>query len=129
MASGEDHLGDVVAEVEAAFRSYEQALVAHDVDALNDAFVRDERAVRHGPDGSQYGYEAIAAWRAGSGRVPAGRVLFDTAVWALSRDVAVVGTEFGYPGSDVVGRQSQVWARTSGGWRIVHAHVSFQLPS
>jgi len=37
---------------------------------------------------------------------------------------AIVTTLFGYPGSDVLGRQSQTWVRLPEGWRIVHAHVS-----
>jgi hypothetical protein len=36
----------------------------------------------------------------------------------------VVNTLFGYPGSAVLGRQSQTWVRLPLGWRIVAAHVS-----
>jgi len=35
-----------------------------------------------------------------------------------------VTTLFGYPGGDVLGRQSQTWVRLAEGWRIVTAHVS-----
>jgi hypothetical protein len=39
-----------------------------------------------------------------------------------------VSTEFRSPGSPVVGRQTQAWARLPEGWRIVAAHVSILKP-
>lgn len=111
-------------EVRRAFDAYEAALVAHDVDALNAAFWADARTIRHGPDASQYGHEAIAAGRASAAPVPAGRTLRNTRVTAFGRDCAVVDTEFTYPHSGAAGRQSQTWVRFDDGWRIVRAHVS-----
>jgi len=112
------------AEVSLAFERYEAALVAHDVDAMNAAFWADARAIRHGPDASQYGYEAIERWRTSAAPVPAGRTLRNTHVTVFGRDVAVVDTEFTYPHTGAVGRQSQTWVRFADGWKIVRAHVS-----
>ena len=114
---------DVVEEVRAAFFSYEDALVAHDLPVLDDAFWDDARVVRYGVADAQRGREAVAAWRRSTGPVAAERTLRDTQVTALGDDVAIVWTHF----TDAVGgigRQSQVWARVDGAWRIVAAHVS-----
>ena len=114
---------DVVEEVRAAFLSYEDALVAHDLAVLDDAFWHDARVVRYGVADAQRGPEAVAAWRRNTGPVAAERMLRDTQVTALGDDVAIVWTHF----TDAVGgigRQSQVWARVDGAWRIVAAHVS-----
>ena len=115
----------VVREVAAAFADYERALMTYDVDALDGHFWRDERAVRFGVAENLYGHAAIASYRRSRSSVP-GRELQHTAVLAIGRDAAVVNTEFRYPGDPRLGRQSQVWARTPQGWRVVAAHVSFK---
>lgn len=119
-----DH-ADVAREVAAAFADYERALMAYDVEALDGHFWPDERAVRFGIAENLYGHAAIAAYRRSRLSVPTRR-LDHTAVLVLGADAAVVNTEFSYPGDSRTGRQSQVWARTSAGWRVVSAHVSFQ---
>jgi hypothetical protein len=114
---------DVVEEVRAAFLAYEHALVAHDLEVLDTAFWDDARVIRYGIADAQHGPDAIAAWRRNTGPVPSARALQDTQVTALGDDVAIVWTHF----TDAVGsigRQSQVWARVGGAWRIVAAHVS-----
>ncbi len=114
---------DVIAEVRAAFVAYEAALVAHDLAVLDDAFWDDPRVTRFGIADAQQGSDAIAAWRRGSGPVPGERVLHDTQITAFGDDLAIVWTHF----TDLaggIGRQSQVWARVDGEWRIVAAHVS-----
>ena len=40
-------------------------------------------------------------------------------------DFGVTTTEFRAAGSTKVGRQSQTWIRTSQGWKIASAHVSY----
>ena len=115
----------VAAEVEAAFADYERALMAYDVEALDEHFWRDERAVRFGIAENLYGHAAIAAYRRSRSGVTT-RQLAHTAVIVLGTDAAVVNTEFSYAGDPRVGRQSQVWARTPVGWRVVSAHVSFR---
>ena len=116
---------DVAREVGAAFADYERALMAYDVDALDGHFWHDERAVRFGVAESLYGHAAIARYRRTRSGVSA-RQLHHTAVLVLGANAAVVNTEFRYPGDPRRGRQSQVWARTEAGWRVVAAHVSFE---
>ena len=115
---------DVVAEVSAAFAAYEKALVDEDLDELDRWFWTDPRVVRFGIREVQYGPDAIAAWRRRMPAVGHDRTLRNTVVTAFGDDLAIVVTEFGRPGSAIVGRQSQTWARLDDGWRIVHAHVS-----
>jgi ketosteroid isomerase-like protein len=113
---------DVSAEVAAAFDAYERALVADDVPALLGFFA--EGAVRFGIADQQVGLAEQRRWRLAQPPLPAGRRLKDTTIQAYGPDTAIVSTLFGYPGSDVLGRQSQTWVRLPEGWRIVHAHVS-----
>jgi ketosteroid isomerase-like protein len=113
---------DVIAEVTAAFEAYERALVANDVEAILAFFAG--RAIRFGIADQQDGLDEQARWRRAQGDLPPGRRLKDTTVRAYGVSTAIVTTLFGYPGSDVLGRQSQTWVRLPEGWRIVHAHVS-----
>jgi hypothetical protein len=118
-------LPDVVAEVTAAFESYERALVSNDVATLDALFRDDPRTIRYGGSEILYGYDAIKAFRAA--RSPAGlaRILSKTVITTYGRDFAVASTLFhraNAPGK--VGRQMQTWARFADGWRVVAAHVS-----
>ncbi|MEO7242536.1 MAG: AtzH-like domain-containing protein [Variovorax sp.] len=99
--------------------------MAYDVEALDNHFWRDARAVRFGVAENLYGHVAIAQYRRSLSSVPQ-RQLKNTAVLALGRNAAVVNTEFQYPGDARLGRQSQVWARYTDGWCVVAAHVSFK---
>jgi ketosteroid isomerase-like protein len=116
--------GAVADEVRKVFARYEQALREADVAVLTELFWDDPRCVRYGVADRQHGAIEIAAWRREHPGVPAGRTLRDTVVLALGPDAAVVSTLFGYPGHAAEGRQTQTWARTADGWRIVAAHVS-----
>jgi len=113
---------EVVDEVAAEFAAYERALVDNDVDRILSFFAPE--AVRFGIADQQTGLEEQARWRRAQGALPPGRRLKDTTIASYGRDVAVVTTLFGYPGSGVLGRQSQTWVRLIAGWRIVTAHVS-----
>jgi hypothetical protein len=113
---------DVVAEVTVAFEAYESALVANDIEAMLGFF--DGRALRFGIADQQAGLAEQRRWRDAQPPLPPGRQLKDTEVRTYGPDAAVVTTLFGYPGSVVLGRQSQTWVRLPEGWRIVHAHVS-----
>jgi hypothetical protein len=118
------NLPDVVAEVTAAFARYEQALVTNDVDALDELFWRSPHTLRFGVAENLYGWEQIAAFRAG--RSPAGlaRTLQNTVITTYGRDCATANTEFRRDSTPKIGRQSQTWVRMPEGWRIVAAHVS-----
>jgi hypothetical protein len=114
---------EVHAEMSEMFAAYEKALVSNDVAVLQDLFRRDARTLRYGPAENLYGWEQIAAFRAG--RSPAGleRTLHKTIITTFGRDFAVANTEF--VRGIRRGRQSQSWARFPDvGWRIVAAHVS-----
>jgi hypothetical protein len=117
---------DVVAEVHDAFAGYEKALSTGDNERLAAAFWDAPTVVRYGLADRQYGIERLRRWRMAQPPVPPGRRLFDTAVTTFGADLAVVTTLFDYPRTEGTGRQSQTWVRTPAGWRIVHAHVSWQ---
>ncbi len=115
----------VKAEVEAAFATYETALVNNDVETLDRLFHIDQRTIRYGATENLYGHGEIAAFRAG--RSPAGlqRDLERTIVTTYGTDFATACTLFRRDGlAGKIGRQSQTWVRTDEGWRIVSAHVS-----
>jgi len=116
---------EVVAEVKAAFERYEKALVTNDVKVLDEIFHRDPRTIRYGGGENLYGYDEIAAFRAG--RDPAGlaRKISKTMITTYGMDFAVASTLF-HRDSMVgkVGRQMQTWVRFPEGWRVVAAHVS-----
>ncbi|HEY0210349.1 oxalurate catabolism protein HpxZ [Acerihabitans sp.] len=114
----------ILAEVNAAFYQYEQALITNDVATLNELFWHDPRTVRYGAGENLYGIEAIQAFRAA--RSPAGldRVLQNTVITTFGDDLAVASTEFTRAGNDKTGRQTQTWVKLACGWRIVAAHIS-----
>jgi len=118
----------VLAEVEAVFARYEDALVNNRVEVLDELFWHSPHTVRYGATENLVGYEAIAAFRAA--RSPAGlaRTLSHTVITTFGRDYATAMTEFRREGSAAVGRQSQTWVRFPEGWRVVAAHVSLLPP-
>ena len=118
-------LPDVIAEVNAAFERYENALVSNDVATLDALFHDDPRTIRYGGAENLYGYAEIRSFRAA--RSPAGlaRSLSKTVISTYGRDFAVASTLFHRPSMPgKVGRQMQTWVRFSEGWRVVAAHVS-----
>ena len=118
-------LPGVVAEVTAAFRRYEQALVTNDVAMLDAIFRNDPRTIRYGGAEILYGHAEIAAFR--GARSPAGleRSLSRTVITTYGRDYAVASTLFHRPSAaGRVGRQMQTWVRFADGWHVVAAHVS-----
>ena len=117
-------LPDVLAEVTAAFARYEDALVNNKVEVLDELFWANPRTLRYGAGENLYGYEAIQAFRAS--RPPQGlaREVLRTAITTYGRDFAHTAIEFRRTGGTRDGRQTQTWARTAQGWRVVAAHVS-----
>lgn len=116
---------DVLAEVTAAFQRYEQALVSNDVAVLDELFWNSSLTVRYGATENLYGYEAIAAFRAARPVSDLERTLMKTVITTYGQDFATTNTEYQRKASGKQGRQSQTWMRTTEGWRIVSAHVSF----
>lgn len=116
---------DVKAEVEAAFSEYERALVTNDVATLDRLFLDAPTTIRYGIAENLYGYDAIAAFRAGRPAGGLARTLARTVITTYGQDCAVASTLFGRdnaPGK--VGRQMQTWVRMPDGWRVAAAHVS-----
>jgi hypothetical protein len=116
---------EILAEVTGAFAQYEDALMTNDLDRLDGLFWSSEKTVRFGPGENLYGIEAIRAFRAARAGGSPQRTLSNTVITTFGRDFATANTEFARVGSLRPGRQSQTWARTEQGWRIVSAHVSF----
>jgi hypothetical protein len=118
-------LPDVVAEVTAAFRRYEAALVGNDVATLDAMFLNDARTLRYGIAENLYGHAEIMAFRFARSPVGLARTTSGTVITTYGRDFAVASTLFRrqtMPGK--VGRQMQTWVRFPQGWHIVAAHVS-----
>jgi hypothetical protein len=124
MAAGEVNRPEIVAEVEAVFARYEDALVNNRVEVLDTLFWLSASTVRYGVGENLVGIDAIRAFRAA--RSPAGlaRTLENTVITTFGRDFATAMTVFRRDGTDRVGRQSQTWVRFADGWKVVAAHVS-----
>ena len=119
------NIPEVVAEVTAAFNRYEKALNSNDVTVLDELFWKSPHTLRYGVGEQLYGYDQIAAFRAG--RDPGfvlNRDLLKLWIVTYGRDFGTANCEFRRHGGNRTGRQSHTWMRTPDGWRIVAAHVS-----
>jgi hypothetical protein len=114
---------DVVGEVTAAVRRYEQALFANDTATLDVLFWNSPRTLRFGLTENLYGHDAIAAFR--SARRPGNlhRQEHRIVVTTFGNDFATANVEYSL--GRRTGRMSHAWVRMPEGWRIVAAHVSF----
>lgn len=120
---------DVLAEVEAAFARYEDALVTNDVETLEALFRDAPETTRYGAGENLYGMDEIRAFRRARSPVGLMRALSRTVITTYGTDFAVASTLFvrdSAPGK--VGRQQQSWVRFPEGWRVVAAHVSAIVP-
>ena len=118
------NLPEVLAEVQAEFDRYEDALVNNKVEVLDALFWNSPFTVRYGSGENLVGYAAIQAFRAARSPQGLARTLQHTVITTFGRDVATAMTEFHREGSAATGRQSQTWVRMPEGWRVVAAHVS-----
>ena len=118
-------LPEIVAEVKAAFASYEKALVTNDLDALNELFHDDARTIRYGAAENLYGYAEIKSFRTARSPVALGRTTSRTVITTYGRAFAVASTLYERPTAPgKIGRQMQTWVKFAQGWRVVAAHVS-----
>ena len=125
MRADEVALAPVVEEVLATFERYEAALVANNVDVLDELFWRSPMTIRYGVADVQHGWDDVSRFRRGLEQQTVPRRLEHTVVTTFGSDVAVVATEFvPVEASSPRGRQSQTWVRFAEGWRVVAAHVS-----
>jgi hypothetical protein len=114
------------AEVTAAFRRYEAALVGNDIAILDELFWDSRHTLRYGIGENLHGHDAIAGFRAARSPLGLARELRNTVITTFGDAFAVANTEFLRNGGE--GRQSQAWVRMPEGWRIVAAHVSWLKP-
>lgn len=121
----EVNIPEVLAEVSAAFAAYERALVGNDIEGLNALFWDSPLTLRYGAGEMLYSHAEIAEFRRRRGPVDQRRALRNTRITTFGRDFATANAEFIPFGAERIGRQSQTWVRTSAGWKIVSAHVSF----
>ena len=119
------NLPEIVAEVRAAFDRYERALVTNDTATLDELFWASPHTIRYGLGENLYGIEAIRGFRTGRPNVDLDRNLAGTVITTYGTDFATASTLTRKKGSGKTGRQMQTWARTSQGWKVVAAHVSF----
>ncbi len=117
----------ILAEMNAAFYRYEQALISNDTDVLDELFWHDPRTVRFGAGENLYGIDAIRAFRASRPAQGLDRDLINTTITTFGDDMAIASTEFRREGTDRVGRQQQTWVKMPSGWKIVAAHVSLMV--
>jgi hypothetical protein len=120
----EINLPEVLAEMEAQFALYEDALLNHRVDVLNKLFWSSEHTVRYGVAENLVGIDAIRAFRSTQPALGFTRILTNTVITTYGRDFATAMTEFRRVGGNKLGRQSQTWVRMPQGWCVVAAHVS-----
>nr|6BJT_A Chain A, DUF4440 domain-containing protein [Pseudomonas sp. EGD-AKN5]6BJT_B Chain B, DUF4440 domain-containing protein [Pseudomonas sp. EGD-AKN5]6BJU_A Chain A, AtzH [Pseudomonas sp. EGD-AKN5]6BJU_B Chain B, AtzH [Pseudomonas sp. EGD-AKN5]6BJU_C Chain C, AtzH [Pseudomonas sp. EGD-AKN5]6BJU_D Chain D, AtzH [Pseudomonas sp. EGD-AKN5] len=119
------NLPEVHAEVTAQFVRYEKALTSNDTAVLNELFWNSPQTLRYGATENLYGYEAIAGFRATRSPNNLEREIVRTVITTYGHDFATANIEFRrLSHSQLTGRQSQTWMRTSQGWRVVAAHVS-----
>jgi hypothetical protein len=122
------NIPEVLAEVTAAFERYERALNANEVEVLDQTFWASPYTVRYGLAENLYGRDEILAFRRGRELKDFQRRLLRTVITTFGRDFATANCEFERVQSGRRGRQSQTWARTAQGWRVVSAHVSWLVP-
>jgi hypothetical protein len=118
------NIPEVLAEVTTQFARYEKAVTANEVEVLDELFWNSPHTLRYGATENLYGYDAIAAFRAGRPSQGLERVILKTVITTYGHDFATANVEFQRTGSTRSGRQSQTWLRTPDGWRVVAAHVS-----
>jgi hypothetical protein len=120
------HAPEVVAELQALYPLYEQALVTNDVEKLVEMFWDGSQVMRFGVTENLYGADDLEAFRKSRPPANLARTIKRLDIVTFGHDFASITLEFErFAGHEVVrGRQSQVWVRLSNGWRIVQAHVS-----
>ncbi|MCW2351268.1 MULTISPECIES: oxalurate catabolism protein HpxZ [unclassified Sphingobium] len=116
----------ILAEVTALVDRYERALGDNDIAMLDGMFWQSPRAVRYGVGECLYGIEEILAFRKARAGGSPPRTIRRMEITTFGDDFATANVEFQRIGGEVIGRQSQSWARLPEGWRIVSAHVSLQ---
>jgi Asp-tRNA(Asn)/Glu-tRNA(Gln) amidotransferase A subunit family amidase len=105
-----------------AFRAYERALLANDLDALDGFFEPGECTMRGDDAGLLVGHDSISDFRSLRGGV-GDRAIERIEYRPLADDIALIISVSRFRAGGQ-GLQTQVWTRSDGGWRISAAHVS-----
>ncbi len=113
---------EVPADLLSAFESYERAIMANDLDALDAAFAPGPQTMRGDAAGLLVGHDAISAFRGVRGGVPP-RTIERIEYRPLGEGVALLVSLSRYAGGGT-GLQTQVWQRSEEGWLISAAHVT-----
>lgn len=110
-----------------AFWSYERALMANDLEALDRLFAPGDETLRGDAAGLLVGHDRISAFRGGRGGAPQ-RTIVESHVQVIddSHALVVAVTELLTGGR---GQQTQLWARIDGVWVVTAAHVSVSPPA
>ncbi|WP_232492400.1 oxalurate catabolism protein HpxZ [Novosphingobium kaempferiae] len=115
----------LLAEVTHAFHTYETALMADDIPAMDALFHDAPTTNRYGVGEVLYGIEEIREFRKGRGGSPQRR-LGRVAITVYDDAFATADAEFFREGSERRGRQTQSWVKFADGWKVVSAHVSLE---
>lgn len=115
----------LLAEVTTAFQTYERALMADNLPAMDALFHDAPTTNRFGVGEVLWGMEAIREFRKGRGGSPQRR-LGAVAITVYGDAFATADAEFFREGSARRGRQSQAWVKFADGWKVVSAHVSLE---
>jgi hypothetical protein len=124
----EINIPEILAEVTAAFRSYQAALTNADVAVLNELFWDSPHTIRYGITENLHAHAAIVAFRVARTAGPFHHDLLETVITTYGRDFGTANTVFRRQDATQIGRQSHTWMCTPQGWRIVAAHVSMLPP-
>lgn len=115
----------LLAEVTHAFHTYETALMADDIPAMDALFHDAPTTNRYGVGEVLYGIEEIREFRKGRGGSPQRR-LGRVEITVYGDAFATADAEFFREGSERRGRQTQSWVKFADGWKVVSAHVSLE---
>lgn len=122
----EINLPGPLAELTAAFRQYETALLSNEPAVLDGLFWNSPLTIRYGVAENLYGLDEIKAYRtrrAQVGGAPQRRVVREV-ITTFGHHLGTTNIEYVRELSGLSGRQSQTWVRIPAGWRIIAAHVS-----
>lgn len=131
----------IPADLRAAFDAYERAIVANDLDALDDFFAPGSDTLRGDTAGLLVGHEAISGFRSLRGGVPpreiteihyrplaSGGEPAASGTASADGDVALLISVSQFSGGGR-GLQTQIWQRVDGRWLITAAHVTPRTPA
>ncbi|WP_440711095.1 AtzH-like domain-containing protein [Herbiconiux sp. YIM B11900] len=110
-----------------AFRGYESALMANDLEVLDRSFARGASTLRGDASGLLVGHDRISAFRGLRGGLPP-RTITEVHLRVIGPE-AVLIVSVSAPVKGGSGLQTQLWERREGAWVISAAHVHGAPPA